>query len=218
MSQINADLCGTHVENVLHTVGSCSMLAQKEYKRRHDKVCLNIHWALCKKYGVKACERCYEHKVESVIENDIVKILWDVCIQVDRQIEHRRPDIVVMEKNTNKCLIIDVTCPVDNNLILKRHEKLDNYSELRLEIARMWDKETIVSIITGALESMPNDLECNLKKLDISYNGETLKKSVLLGTANILRKVLSIKQERLENSRGWEKEKKREVKKRWVSH
>ena len=54
-------LCGTHVENVLHTVGGCSMLAQKEYKRRHDKVCLNIHWTLWKKYGVKVCERWYEH-------------------------------------------------------------------------------------------------------------------------------------------------------------
>ena len=188
-------LCGTHVENVLHIVSGCSMLAQKEYKRRHDKVCLNIHWALCKKYGVKVCERSYEHKVESVIENDFVKILWDVCIQVDRQIEHRRPDIVIMEKNTNKCLIIDVACPGDNNLILKRNEKLDNYSELRVEIARMWDKETlIVPIIIEVLGSIPNDLECNLKKLDISYNVETLQKSVLLGTANILRKVLSIKQ------------------------
>ena len=187
-------LCGTHVENVLHIVRGCSMLAQKEYKRRHDKLCFNIHWALCKKYGVKACERWYEHKVESVIEKDIVKILWDVCIQVDRQIEHRRPNIVVMENNTKKCLIIDIACPVGNNLILKRYEKLDNYSELRLEIARMWDKETlIVPIIIGALGSIPNDLECNLKKLGISYNVGTLQKSVLLGTANILRKVLSIK-------------------------
>ena len=100
-----------------------------------------------------------------------------------------------MEKNTNKCLIMDVACPVDNNLILKRNEKLDNYSELRLEIARMWDKETsIVPVIIVALGSIPNDLECNLKKLDISYNVETLQKSVLLGTANILRKILSIKQ------------------------
>ena len=100
-----------------------------------------------------------------------------------------------MEKNTNKCLITDVACPVDNNLILKRNEKLDNYSELRLEIAGMWDKETlIVPIMIGALGSIPNDLECNLKKLDISYDVETLSKSVLLGTANILRKVLSIKQ------------------------
>ena len=95
-------LCGTHVENVLHIVSGCSMLAQKEYKRRQDKVCLNIHWVLCKKYGVKVCERWYEHMVESVIENDIVKVLWDVCIQVDRQVEHWRPDIVVMEKNTKK--------------------------------------------------------------------------------------------------------------------
>ena len=73
-----------------------------------------------------------------------MKIVWDVCIQVDGEIEQRRPDTRVMEKNTNKCLIIDVACPVDNDLILKRNEKLDNYSELRLEIARMWDKETLI--------------------------------------------------------------------------
>ena len=89
-----------------------------------------------------------------------------------------------MEKNTNKCLIIDIACPADYNLILKRNEKLDNYSELRLEIP----------IIIGVLGSIPIDLECNLKKLDISYNVETLQKSVLLRTANILRKVISIKQ------------------------
>ena len=107
----------------------------------------------------EVCERCNESKVESVIENDIVKFLWDVCIQVDRQIEHPKPDIVVMEKTMSKCLIIDVACPVDNYLILKRNEKLDNCSELPLEIARIWDKETIiVAIIIGALGSIPNNL------------------------------------------------------------
>ena len=71
----------------------------------------------------------------------------------------------------------------------------------------MWDKETlIVPIIIGALRSIPNDLECNLKKLGMSHNVGTLQKLVLLGTANILRKVLSIKQQILENSRGSEKE------------
>ena len=55
----------------------------------------------------------------------------------------------------------------------------------------MWDKDTlIVPIIIGALGSIPNDLECNLKKLGISYNVETLQKSTLLGTDNILKKVL----------------------------
>ena len=64
-------LCETHVENVLHIVSGCRMLAQKKYKRRNDKVCSNIHWALCNKYGVKVCETWYEHKVKSAIENDI---------------------------------------------------------------------------------------------------------------------------------------------------
>ena len=89
------------MENVPYIVSGWSMLAQKEYKRRHDKVCLNIHWALCKKYEVKVCERWYDYKLESVMENYIVKILWNVCIRMDGQIEHW-PDIVVMEKNTNK--------------------------------------------------------------------------------------------------------------------
>ena len=84
----------------------------------------------------QVCGRWYERKVEPVIENDIcdiVKMLWDVCIQVDRKIEHRKPHIVVMEKTTSKSLITDVACPVSNNLILKRNEKPDNYSEIQLE-------------------------------------------------------------------------------------
>ena len=84
---------------------------------------------------------------------------------------------------------------LSNNLNVKRNEKLDKYSELRLEIAGMWNKETFtVSIIIGALGSIPSYLECNFEKLGISYNVETLQKSVLLGNANILRKVLPIKQ------------------------
>ena len=53
-------LCGTHVENVLHIVSGCSMLAQKEYKRRHER--FEHPLALCKKDGVKVSERWYEHK------------------------------------------------------------------------------------------------------------------------------------------------------------
>ena len=34
-------LCGEKVESVMPIVSACSMLAQKDYKRRHDKVCLN---------------------------------------------------------------------------------------------------------------------------------------------------------------------------------
>ena len=47
-------------------------------------------------------------------------------------------------EESKKYMIIDVAYPIDNNLILKRNEKLDNCSELRLELHRMWDKETCI--------------------------------------------------------------------------
>ena len=53
-------------------------------------------------------------------------------------------------------------------------KETQNYSELRLEIARIFDKETSIEAITiGVVGSIPNDLECNLKKLGISYNVAT---------------------------------------------
>ena len=44
-------LCGEKVESVMHMVNACSIVAQRDYKRRHNNVCLNLHWTLCIKYG-----------------------------------------------------------------------------------------------------------------------------------------------------------------------
>ena len=122
------------------------------------------------------------------MENEDVKILWDFMVQCDREIVHRKPDIVVVNKKTNECQIIDVACPSDINLVGKKNEKLRNYKELRLEIARLWNKKTtIIPIIIGALGSVPDDLYEKLDSIGIKYNTTVLQKSVLLGTAHILR-------------------------------
>ena len=68
----------------------------------------------------------------------------DFNIQTDREIKHRRPDIVVVNKEKNECTIIYVANPGDHNLAQMKFEKLDNYSELRLEVARMWNRKTVV--------------------------------------------------------------------------
>ena len=186
-------LCGDQLETVTHIVSACSTLAQKEYKRRHDKVCMNLHWRLCQKYGIQVSEKWYQHHPDTVVENSEVKILWDFMVQCDRHIIHRRPDIVVINKRTDECQIIDVACPNDANLDSKKTEKLRKYQELRLEISRLWNKKTtIIPIIIGALGSIPGDLKKQLENLGIECSIDILQKSVLLGTANILRQVLSI--------------------------
>ena len=145
--QVESDrcrLCGEAVENVTHIVSGCKMLAQKDYKRRHDKVCSHLHWCLSRKYGLDVDSKWYHHKPDKVIENDVVKILWDYNIQTDRIIKHPRPDMTVVDKARRKCLIVDVAIPGDQNITKKEFEKINNYSELRVEIVRVWNMETEV--------------------------------------------------------------------------
>ena len=123
------------------------------------------------------------------MENDSVKLLWDFMVQCDIPIEHRKPDIIVIDKSQKLCIIIDVACPCDYNLIEKKNDKLNRFSDLRLQIARMWD---VKAIIIGALGSVPKDIHHYLKLLDIDFNLSILQQSVLLGTAHILRKVLAM--------------------------
>ena len=42
-------LCGKKGESVQHITSRCEILAQKEYKRRHDDVAKKVHWDICKK-------------------------------------------------------------------------------------------------------------------------------------------------------------------------
>ena len=53
----------------------------------------------------------------------------------------------------------------------------------------MGQETLIVPMVIEVVGSIPNDLECNWKKLGISYNVGTLHKSVLLGTSNIAKKI-----------------------------
>ena len=81
-------LCGNRGESVQHLVSGCEKLAQKEYKPRHDNVAKNVHWDLCEKntYELDCIEKWYEHVPEGAVENEEVKLLWDINIQCDNLI------------------------------------------------------------------------------------------------------------------------------------
>ena len=130
-------MCDKKKETISHFVSECETLAQKEYKRRHNNVARTVHWKLCGKYNLKRSEKWYEHVPEGVVENEEVKILWDVMIQCDREIKARKPDIVVVNKNERSCAIIDIAIPGDIRVSEKEKEKIERYQELKREIKRM---------------------------------------------------------------------------------
>ncbi len=65
-------MCNKAEETVFHIVSECSMMAQTEYKGRHDKLAKVIHWDLCKKNGVQVTAKWYEHVLDKVVETDQV--------------------------------------------------------------------------------------------------------------------------------------------------
>lgn len=186
-------MCGKRDETVMHILSECEKLAQIEYKKRHDKVATIIHWELCKLHGFEHSKNWYDHRAEPVLENTEVKILWDFNIYCDRMIEARRPDIVVVCKKNTETQIIDIAVPGDFRVKDKEHEKITKYQDLVIEVNRMWKtKARVIPIVIGALGAIyrlsdwMGLLNINPRRL------ENIQQTALLGSANILRKVLSI--------------------------
>ena len=168
-------MCGSHDETVQHILCSCPKFAQTEYKKRHDVVGRVIHWELFKEYGVECSDKWYEHSAKSIDENEEVKLLWDFTIQTDREIHHRRPDIVIQKKKA------------------KETEKYEKYQDLASEIKRIWKSRTkVVPVVVGALGSVSKNLAGHLEQLGIKDRTRTMQKSALFGSAHSLRKVLEV--------------------------
>ena len=61
------------------------------------------------------------------MEDDDVKLLWDMNIQCDNVIDAMRPDLVLVDKKKKSCVIIDIAVPGDSKIGEKEMEKIEKY-------------------------------------------------------------------------------------------
>ena len=54
-------------------------------------------------------------RINQSLKNDDCKIFWDFAIQTHKEIEHQRPDIIVIDKGKREHKIIDITVPGDQH-------------------------------------------------------------------------------------------------------
>ena len=98
-------------------------------------------------------------------------------IQTDKVISARRPDIVVVDKVTKQCQIIDVAIPGDVRVETKESEKTDKYRDLAIEIKRLWEvKPVVVPVVIGALGTISQKHTSYLASLTIPLSFDTIKK------------------------------------------
>ena len=56
------------------------------------------------------------------METADVKILWDFNIQTDHIVEHRLPDVVILDKKANSCHLVDIAVPADNRIDVEKEK------------------------------------------------------------------------------------------------
>ena len=86
------------------------------------------------------------------METNDITMMSDTAISTAREIGANRPDVCFKNRKTTTCLLFDIRCPADGNIARKQAEKLTKYSDLRVEVSRMWQCQTlVVPVVLGAL-------------------------------------------------------------------
>ena len=126
------------------------------------------------------------------MEYDDVILISDINIQCDNVIKARRPDLILVNKKATSCVIIDVAIPGDCRISEKEIRKIEKYQNLKRELKRLWSlkKVEVVPVVVGALGCISKGFSGWMDTLGTKLNVGMVQKSVLLGTARILRKVL----------------------------
>ena len=147
-------LCQQFDETIDHTISACPLLAKEQYIKRHDRVCAQLHFNICKETGVQLDKKhWYEHVPKSVEtgQGGNVTILWNQQVQTDRTIPNNKPDIIIRDNEKRTCVLINVAISGDINVIKKEAEKILKYKDLAIEIQRIWNVKTkMIPVIIGA--------------------------------------------------------------------
>jgi hypothetical protein len=89
------------------------------------------------------------------------------------------------------CMLLDVAIPGDGNAIQKEAEKILKYKDLTIEIQRMWNVKTrVIPVIIGATGTISKSFRKYVSTVLGNHEFKEIQKTVILGTAHILRKVL----------------------------
>jgi len=157
-------------------------------------VCAQLHLNICKETGVQLDKKqWYEHVPKSETgQGGNVTILWNQQVQTDRTIPNNKPDIILRDNEKRTCMLIDVAISGDRNVIKKEAEKILKYKDLTIEIQCMWNVKTkVIPVIIGVTGTISKSFRKYVSNVPVNHEVTELQKTAILGTAHILRKVLT---------------------------
>ena len=171
-------LCRKAQEDISHVIGGCSKMSVRYYiPLRHDAVARHIWNALRRQLCKK---RSFDKQDRFPMDNEFIDVSeghefwWNIPVKTCKRVKHNRPDIVVWNHNTKECLIIEISCPLDINIVEKEREKENIYGPLVRNMQMMYPGYafTFIPVVVGATGYVTSELSKYLT--DAGFNNNEL--------------------------------------------
>ena len=92
-----------------------------------------------------------------------------------------KPDIVIQEKKSDRCKIIDVAIPSDYNIQKQATEKMSKYVDLLIECQRLCNKKVlIIPVIICATGIVDKNIKKYVGRIPGCHNIYILQRSAIL--------------------------------------
>ena len=86
------------------------------------------------------------------------------------QHQHKRPDIVIIDKDNRRATLVEIAIPFDAHISKSYQTKFDKYYPLSLEINNLGFRSEIVVLIIGSLGNVHQKVITGLIKAGLSRN------------------------------------------------
>eukprot|EP00957_Ditylum_brightwellii_P178823 13621371-Ditylum_brightwellii.AAC.1 len=108
--------------------------------------------------------------------------MYNMTQRVNLAIAANQLDLVVLDEQKRTVLLIDVTCPMDINMVTAAVTKHKKYCDLEIAMKKQYKlcKIQTVPIVIGALGNLCQNFDNNLAKVSPCTCAATIQKEVLL--------------------------------------
>ena len=195
-------MCHKNDESVAHIVSGCSLWSFTYYLERHDSALRPLCWWVRQRYGIDDVMKAWHLPVDPdpVVENEEVKIWWNVPILSDSKLKHNQPDMRVWLKKKRKLFVVEMCCPWDARVFAWEKEKEAKYKAAVVELAVEYQREGVevvmVVLVIGALGTIVS-LEEELMKIigdkkEVRFVAERMQRACVTKTLKAVNKFKAV--------------------------
>eukprot|EP00957_Ditylum_brightwellii_P096118 7322883-Ditylum_brightwellii.AAC.1 len=109
------------------------MLLDSKNKQWHSRLGTYLHWCILKDHDMPVFNAWHMHNLKTMTEiSDHITLHYDMKLKVDHGVSAICPNIVIWD-SAKKCdFVIDVTVPMDINMVKAAAEKYKKYRDLEI--------------------------------------------------------------------------------------